>query len=498
MADESDDTSESEAEPSSDASDAPEADSEKEEPKQKQEKQEKREKTPLWKRRFALPLLIYVICTSVYLGTLGKRFGETSPDNHYAHLADSWLAGQLHHQGHPPGNNDWACYDTQEKDLCPNNRFRFGDQERYLWYVSFPPFPAAVILPAVAIFGVDVSDYLFWALLAGLGPALLFMLLRMLRENGRSGRTLKEDLMLTALFAFGSVFYFVAVQGTVWFAAHVVCIPLLILYVHFGLDARRPVLAGLMLGCAFLTRPTTALLFPFMAFEILKAVHDGATVDQDAWYRRIKPWLAGVDWKRAFRIGMLFAAPILVCGAIAMWMNDARFDDPFEFGHTYLQIRWRPRIERWGLFNYHYFSKNLAVFAASTPWLSAHPPYLTISRHGLALWVTTPAILWALWPKKTTLTTWGLWAAVIPVALLNLCYQNSGWAQFGYRFALDYLPLVFVLIALGQRRFRIGFVVLLLWSIAINTFGAATFLRAEQYYDQDQTQDRMFQPDRVP
>ena len=318
----------------------------------------------------------------------------------------------------------------------------------------------------------------------------------MLRESGRSGRTLREDLMLTALFAFGSVFYFVSVQGTVWFAAHVCCIPLLILYVYFGLDARRPVLAGLMLGCAFLTRPTTALLFPFMAFEILKAAHDGTKIDQDAWYRRIRPWLAGIDWKRAFRIGLLFAAPILVCGGIAMWMNEARFDDPFEFGHTYLQIRWRPRIERWGLFNYHYFSKNLAVFAASTPWLSAEAPYLTISRHGLALWVTTPAILWALWPKKTSLTTYGLWAAVIPVALLNLCYQNSGWAQFGYRFALDYLPLVFTLIALGQRKFRIGFVVLLLWSIAINTFGAATFLRAEQYYDQDQSQERMFQPDR--
>ena len=178
-----------------------------------------------------------------------------------------------------------------------------------------------------------------------------------------------------------------------------------------------------------------------------------------------------------------------------MWMNQARFDDPFEFGHTFLQIRWRGRIERWGLFNYHYLGKNLGVFGTSLPWLSIHAPYLQISRHGLALWVTTPALFMALWPKRLTTLMVALWAAVIPVAILNLMYQNSGWAQFGYRFALDYMVLLFALMALSRRRMGIGFAVLFCWSVAINAFGAATFDRAGQYYNGDGTQEVMYQPD---
>jgi len=80
-----------------------------------------------------------------------------------------------------------------------------------------------------------------------------------LSERGQSARSERENLLLTALFAFGTVYFFVAVQGTVWFAAHVVSSALLVSYALFSLDAARPVLAGATLGLAFLTRPTTAL-----------------------------------------------------------------------------------------------------------------------------------------------------------------------------------------------------------------------------------------------
>jgi hypothetical protein len=355
-----------------------------------------------------------------------------------------------------------------------------------------------VILPAVAIFGRDFSDALFWAILAGLGPALLYVLLRRLRESGLSARSAREDVALSLLFAFGTVYFFTAVQGTVWFAAHVVAVPLLALYVLFSLDAKRPALAGLMLVLAFMARPTVALLVAFFAIELLRVSRrkDAPEVDADALvWKRIATWLRGVEWSALVRPCLFFAAPILVIGGIAMWMNEARFEDPFEFGHQYLQIRWRDRIERWGLFNFHYLGKNLAVFLAALPWLTAVEPYLKISRHGLALWLTTPNILTALWPKRVTTTMVGLFVAAGAVALLNLCYQNSGWVQFGYRFALDYLVPVFVLLALSGRRFGPVFWFLALFAVAINTFGAITFDRAWQFYDGDATQNIIFHPD---
>src|SRR5262245_2767644 len=94
------------------------------------------------------PLAIFAVCSAIYVATLGPRVRGISADAHYVYLAQSLLAGQLALVGNrPPGENDWAHYHGR-------------------WYVSFPPFPAAVIAPAVAVWGLAVWDKLFWALLA--------------------------------------------------------------------------------------------------------------------------------------------------------------------------------------------------------------------------------------------------------------------------------------------------------------------------------------------
>lgn len=449
-------------------------------------------------RRIALPALIWAVTAAIYVAFTGPRTAGPTPDNHFVHLAESYLHGQLGVLGNtPPGTNDWACYDRDLEDVCPPGAFsRPSDAQR--WYVSFPPFPAMVILPAVAIFGPQLRDALFWALFAGLGPALLFVLLRRLRETKKSERSVREDLLLTVLFAFGTVYFFCAVQGAVWFAAHLVGVALVVLYLYFALDARRPILAGLMIGLAFLTRPTTAALVIFFAIEAMRVSRAGLEPEygeSSSVARRVYLWMTRVKWRSVLQRWALFAAPILVIGALAMWMNAERWDDPFEFGHRYLMIRWRARIATWGLFSYHYLSKNLAVFFASLPWLTSRDPHVIISRHGLALWFTTPALLLVLWPKKVDATMVALFLSAAVVAIWNLMYQNSGWVQFGYRFALDYMPVLFVLLALGGRRFGSGFVAAMLFAIVVNTFGAITFDRAWQYYDDDGSQERLFHPD---
>lgn len=432
------------------------------------------------RHRALAPLILFSVCAVVYLAVLGERALSPSPNNHFVHLADGWLHGQLSILGdRPPGNNDWALYEGR-------------------WFVSFPPFPAVLLTPFVAIWGTAVLDRLIWALVAAAGPALLFVLLRALRQRDDVNRSLRDVWLLSGLFAFGTVFFFVAVQGSVWFAAHVVATSLLVLYVLFGLEARRPVLAGLVLGLCFMTRASTAFACVFFALEICRAHRreNAPALDLDAWPPRLAlRYLAGVDWPRALRAAGLFAAPILVIGALAMWHNHARFDDPFVFGHEHLQVGWRTRIERWGLFNYHYLPKNLAIFWASLPWLSAQAPHVTVSAHGLALWFTTPNLLWTLWPRRIDARLVSLYAAVIVVGLIDLAYQNSGWVQFGYRFSLDYMPFLFVALLLGGRRFGPGFHLLAAFAVAVNLFGAITFDRAWEYYDVERSQTRIFQPD---
>jgi hypothetical protein len=408
-------------------------------------------------RRLSLPALIFAVCAAVYVGLLDARLKGPSSQPHFLYQADSFLHGELAvRAAKPPTDNDWVRF---EKKI----------------YVSFPPFPAVVIMPLVAVWGVKVWDSLFWSVLAGLGPALLYVLLRRMRELGMTERTPRDDLLLTVLFAFGSVFFYVAVQGPVWFAAHVVAVPLIAAYVLFSLRAAHPILAGLALGCAFMTRTTTLLLGVFFLYE----AYSQTGREPRALLKKLVP----------------FALPLLAVGLLAMAFNHARFHDPFEFGHSLLEIRWRTRIEKWGLFNYHYLGRNLAVMLTSLPWLTAAAPYVMISRHGLALWVTTPQLLYVLWPKRSSLTLSGLALAAGLVALANLLYQNSGWIQFGYRFSLDYAVLLFAMLALGGRRFGKAFMALTVVAIAINLFGAITFDRAHRFYDKDGTQRVIHQPD---
>jgi hypothetical protein len=425
-----------------------------------------------------------LLSAGVYAATAAGRLTRPSPNNHYVHLANAWLEGRLDLGTSAPGTNDWACFDTVERGPCPPGRYSFPESSpgRYRWYVSFPPLPAVLVLPVVAVFGLGTLDALFWVVLAGLGPALLFAVLRFLRESGRSHRIELDDLLVTAIFAVGSVYYFVAVQGTVWFAAHVCAVAFVCLFVLWSFGARRPFLAGLALGLAMACRPTTILLAPFFLIESATAPSGPPGAHRVGFSR----WLSPMAW---------FALPLALVGVALIWHNIARFGDPFEFGHRFLQVRWRSRIETWGLFSTHYLSRNLTVFFLSLPWILDSRPFVRITRHGLALWLTTPNLLWSVWPKRVDSTIVALWAGVLPTALCTLLYQNTGWVQFGYRFSLDYLPLLLVLVALSQRRFGALFMAFAAFAVLLNTFGAVTFDRYPQFYDTDATQEVIFQPD---
>ena len=182
---------------------------------------------------------------------------------------------------------------------------------------------------------------------------------------------------------------------------------------------------------------------------------------------------------------------------VLFWYNAARFGDPFEFGHRLLAIAWRPRIEKWGLFSFHYVGKNLGVMLSSLPYTGVPVAPFQISGHGLALWLTTPIYAWAVWPRRTSATFWAVALTAALVALPSLLYQNSGWFQFGYRFSNDYAVFLFALLALGKRRFGGAFFALALAAVLVNAFGAVSFQRAGygRFYFVDPTQKILHQPD---
>jgi hypothetical protein len=267
-----------------------------------------------------------------------------------------------------------------------------------------------------------VRDGQFFIWLAPLGPTLLFIALEKLRERGRWQGSLWTSLALSLGFALGSVYFFTAVQGTVWFAAHVVAVALTAAYVIFAIDAQHPWLAGLALGLAYWSRAPLLFAFPFFLLEAARICRSDADVPSTApLSERVSAAWRGTDLRRLARLTLAFGVPLALAFALSLVHNAARFGDPFDVGYKHLQIAWQGRIAKWGLFHYHYLAKNLGVVFTSLPWLE---PF-RINAHGLALWFTTPVYFYLLWPKRPQRGYWALLSTAACVGVPALFYQTT-------------------------------------------------------------------------
>lgn len=431
-------------------------------------------------RNGKLALAIYFAFLAIYAGTAGSRLRSPSHDTHFVYQAKMFLERRLDLGHAPPTQNDWAEveYLTLKDGRTVGGAFLRSQPGRFRtlkgavesipdtditsrskkYYVSFPPFPAVLFLPAVAIVGLRANDVLMTVLFAPLGPLLLFLVLRRLSARGDSQRGERDDLWLTALFGLGTVYYYSSVLGQVWYTAHIVATALCGAFVLASMEAAHPFLAGLALGGLTLTRPQMGFVGIFFVYE--------------AWRR------GQLTLRTMVKVGL----PVLALGAVGGWFNWARFGSPSEFGHFYLNVRWTDRIQRYGLFNFAFLSRNLAAAFALTPKLVAKWPYVLVSWHGMSMLLTTPALLYLLWPRTTGGIHRALWITVFPIAILSLLYQNDGWVQFGFRFSIDYLFLLVMLLSVGGRPMTRTMKAIIILGIAVNLFGAITFGRDWRFY----------------
>ncbi len=452
-------------------------------------------KARTWQQRALIPCVLFAVFFGLLSALSWERLAKQSPDAHFVYLANAWLDGSLQLQKAPPHRNDWASYEWM--------RLKSGQEVKGVWldrgtgrfrtlggevlvidrgevdhrnketryFVSFPPGPAALMLPLAAVWGYEVNDVLFTLFFGALNVVLMFLLLRRFSDGGRSGRGLGENLWLTVLFGAGTVHLWCAVQGQVWFTALVVGATCMLLYLLASIDARHPLLAGIFLAMGFATR--TPLLFACVFFFAYVLFPGGR--------------LRRGEWKQAaVKLG-LFCLPCLIVGLLLLYQNHLRFESFSEFGHTYLAGGSIGRIRKFGLFNVHFLSKNLSAALTLLPRIQPDAPYVKISRHGMSLLLTTPVWIYLFRPlpreSREDAFTWRLlWFTVAAVGTPALFYQNTGYEQFGYRFSLDYTPLLVLLLAVGRRPLTWVFKALVIFGILVNTFGAVTFKRFDQFY----------------
>jgi hypothetical protein len=375
----------------------------------------------------------------------GNRFMHQSKAPHFIFQAAAWLEGRLELPVDPPNQEDWA---------------KVGDK----FYVSFPAFPAVVMLPFVALWGYQFNDTSFTVFIAALNVLLFFLVLQELSRRGQSKRTELENGFLALLFAFGSLNFYCSIRGEVWFTAEVMGVTFTCLYILLSMRAAHPALAGLVYSAATLTRTPLMFCGLFFALEAIfpNRVYSTAEAKKDIPSKLRK-------------LGM-FAAGATPIAAAGLWFNYARFGNPLEFGHKMLwDNRVNADIQRWGLFSYQYLERNLHAAFTKLPTLDPHALRFSYDPHGLSLLVTTPLFLMLLWPKERPTLHLPFWLTVAIISIPGFFYQNDGYMQFGFRFSLDYTPYLFVLLALGSRPMNNLFWALAAAGLGVNTWGAIAF-----------------------
>ena len=393
-------------------------------------------------------LIAAAVAFVVYCAFSGPMLLKQSDAPHFVYQSYSFVHGQLALFGKPPNLNDWVLWKGQ-------------------WYSSFPPFPAVLMMPFVALHGLAFNDVFFTVCIASLNVGLLVAVMRVLRERGDHSRTDLEMLALAAFYAFGTVYFYTSIRGEVWFTAHVVGVTLTLLYILASLNGRAPVIAGLIFGLSAVTRANLVYAFPFFVIETL--LPEGRLVSFRTLLDRVV---------KALPRFVLFGLPAASVLGLAFWMNHARFGKWNEFGHGLLyNNRVNKDVEKYGLFNVHYLPRNLRSAFLLGPTVHWHPFRLGFSGHGMSMFITTPLLLLVPFAKQRARSTPALAVTTLAIALPGFLYMNDGWFQFGYRFSNDYLPYLFLLLAVGMRPMTKVFLALGVLGIAVNVWGALAFNR---------------------
>jgi hypothetical protein len=439
--------------------------------------------------------------------------------NHFVWQALAFLDGRAAITWPVPGNDFFQ--DVLPLRDAAGNLTGFG-------LLPFPPLPAIVLLPFVALFGTATDQRVVSVVLGALDVGLCWWTL------GRLPVDRPVRLAVTIFFGFGTVFWYAAGLGTTWFLAHVVALAPLLLAVgivlgadrSFGGDADPPGRDGTGREAPGADGPSIAAAIR----EAIAELGDGRRAPLAFVDRR--QFLAGILFGLACtaRLTLVFAAPFFMLvgsggslarrsvsaglGAIIpvgllLAYNLATTGHLVHPGYEYLyqlEANGYPALgyhPDWALEDLRYVPQNLGIMFLSTPaFFPDHVPSglgpgralctaegalrglfdpacpIALPRDvGMSVILTSPAYLYvlpALGRFRRSRLVAGSALAVAAIGIAGLMHFSQGWVQFGYRFSSDFVAFALPLVALGMAR-RGGVRLLAAWlvgaSVAVNFWG---------------------------
>lgn len=391
-----------------------------------------------------LTVFLVALCTYSFSSIRKDRFASP-PNAYFDLLADSFQHGRL-----------FLVNPTSTYDLT----FFNGN-----WFVPFPPLPAFLMLPIIVTVGVDrMNTVLFSNVLGAFNVTFVFLILQALTQRGWTKLNVVENLWLTILFGLGSVHWYVATLGNVWFVSQVTTVLFMALAAWTAIRFDNAILPGAMLGAAMLARPHVALAFPLLiAIGMIKAT------PTESKSQSVK------------RTVIFPAIPIFLAALVLLVYNWARFENPFDFGYQTQNVfpEMTGNLQLLGQFNLEYIPRNFAAMLLALPQWSSEASSLVPLDAGMSLFITTPALTFLLQARQKSPLVIGAWISIALLLIPLLTYYNTGAAQFGYRFSLDFMVPVIILLAIAAKN-QLSWLmrILILLGIVVNAWGVAWFGKA--------------------
>jgi multisubunit Na+/H+ antiporter MnhG subunit len=402
------------------------------------------EKLRAHKKTLLICLLLFAVAFVVYYFT-----GEGHPTyyNYYVRLADAFLHGRLYLLDNPSWLNE----------LVPNP---FGPG----YYVVYPPLPAVLMTPLVAIWGLNLNQTLVSVFFGSLTVVVAYFVAKdVTREAGaEKPKSQSVYVWFTVLFGFGTIFWWLSSNGSVWLIAQVISAFFLLLAIHEAFNKGRPLVMGLLVGASFWCRLPTILGILFFAGLII------SRQQSLNWSGKIRSSIKPM---------LLLAVGAGVFVALDVAYNYVRFKAFFDVAYWMI-----PGVlnEPWyshGLFSLLYIPVNLVPFLTGLPMFNLTAPFMHAPIQGIAIWFTTPAFIFALRSKLKDAVTISAWVAIFATAGVIFTKGLSGWG-FGYRYAVDFYPFLFILTIRGMgTNLRWYHKILIILGVIVNLWGTIAFNR---------------------
>jgi hypothetical protein len=280
------------------------------------------------------------------------------------------------------------------------------------------------------------------------------------RISRKLGYGTTTSIFLAFVFNLGSVFIGTSLIPWSWYFSQVVCTFLVFAAICEYLGRKRYFVMGIIFSLILLTRITAFLGIILIFLEIA-----GSTVNV----------------RRKLKNVLLLLMPVVISIFILFLYNFSRFGKPFEQGYRYQIISGATnRAREYGLISLKHIPGNLYYFLIAPPKQVFADgiskvlkfPYVTMNEWGMGIFFTSIYLIKLFSVSYKNKLNRNLLLTSVAVSVPVFMYYGVGFRQYGYRYSLDFLPYLFLILMNHYRQKGLSWNIktAMLFSIVINVF----------------------------